>query len=94
MDTVGNCYYANANAVKYAKVIAPILILFVMISSGKEGSAQLTSLYQPVSVSYFYNENIIYLFTKQATLMRRSTVLSHPLQLVFPNFINSYISSK
>jgi len=29
-------------------------------------------------------ENIIYFFTKLATLMRRSTVLSLPLQLVFP----------
>jgi hypothetical protein len=29
-------------------------------------------------------ENIIYFFTQQATLMRRSTVLSLPLQLVFP----------
>jgi hypothetical protein len=28
--------------------------------------------------------NIIYFFTKQATLMRRSTVLNLPLQLVFP----------
>jgi hypothetical protein len=28
---------------------------------------------------------IIYFFTKQATLMRRSTVLSLPLQSVFPD---------
>ena len=28
--------------------------------------------------------NVIYSFTKQATLLRRSTVLSHPLQLAFP----------
>ncbi len=32
----------------------------------------------------FYIENIIYILTKQATLIRRSTVLSLPLQLVFP----------
>jgi len=32
----------------------------------------------------FYIEHIIYLFTKQATLMRRSTVLSLPSQLGFP----------
>jgi hypothetical protein len=31
----------------------------------------------------FYVENFIYLYTKLATLMRRSTVLSLPLQLVF-----------
>ncbi len=32
----------------------------------------------------FDNANIIYFITKQATLMRRSSVLSRPLQLVFP----------
>ncbi len=32
----------------------------------------------------FKTENIIYLFTKQATLMRRSIALNFPLQLVFP----------
>ncbi len=31
-----------------------------------------------------YIENSIYLFTKQATLMRRSTVLSLPPQSIFP----------
>ncbi len=31
--------------------------------------------------------NIIYFFTKQATLMRRSTMLSLPLHLVFPSTI-------
>jgi hypothetical protein len=30
--------------------------------------------------------DIIYLFTKEATLMRRSTVLSLSLQVVFPGF--------
>jgi hypothetical protein len=34
----------------------------------------------------FYNENMIYFLTKQATLMRRSTVLSLPTKLVFPGF--------
>ncbi len=32
----------------------------------------------------FDNTNIIHFFTKQATLLRRSIVLSLPLQLVFP----------
>jgi hypothetical protein len=32
----------------------------------------------------FDNENIIYYFTKQVTLIRRSTVPSLPRQLVFP----------
>jgi hypothetical protein len=32
----------------------------------------------------FDNENIIYYFTKQVTLIRRSTELSLPRQLVFP----------
>jgi len=45
------------------------------------GSVQLTSLYW---LAPFLIENIICVFTKQATLMRRSTVLSLPLQLVFP----------
>ncbi len=37
----------------------------------------------------FHIENIVYLFTKQATLMRRSIVLRLPLQLVFPGQSNS-----
>jgi hypothetical protein len=37
-------------------------------------------------------ENIIYFLTKQATLMRRTTVLSLPLQLVFPDLIMSMVS--
>jgi hypothetical protein len=32
----------------------------------------------------FYTKNIVYLFPKQATLMRRSTALSFSPQLVFP----------
>jgi hypothetical protein len=32
----------------------------------------------------FDNENITYFYTKQATSMRRSTVLSLPFELVFP----------
>ncbi len=35
----------------------------------------------------FDNANIVYFFTKQATIMRRSTVLSLPLQIVFPGII-------
>jgi hypothetical protein len=46
------------------------------------GSVLLTSLY--LLVAHFYTRNIIYLFTKQVTLMRRSTVLSLPSWLVFP----------
>jgi hypothetical protein len=38
----------------------------------------LTSLHQTA----FYIENIVYHFTNQATLLRRSTVLSLPLLLV------------
>jgi hypothetical protein len=41
----------------------------------------------------FNMANNIYFFTKQATLMRRSTVLSLPLQLVFPGQIYGRISS-
>ena len=48
------------------------------LTKGK-GSVQLTSLYQLVQISCFYFKNIIYFFTKQATLMRRSIVLSLPL---------------
>jgi hypothetical protein len=50
----------------------------------REDSEQLTSKYQLVSSAAFNNENITYFFTKQATLMRRSIVLSLPLQLEFP----------
>jgi len=35
--------------------------------------------------------NIIYSLTKQATLMRRSTVLSLPLQLLFPALVHAAI---
>jgi hypothetical protein len=35
----------------------------------------------------FETENIIYSLTKRANLIRRSTVLSLPLQLVFPALI-------
>ncbi len=45
-----------------------------------EGSVQLTSLFRS---AVFYIENFIYLFPKQGILIRRSTVLSLPLQLVF-----------
>ncbi len=34
--------------------------------------------------AHFYIENIIFLFTKQATLMRRSTIQSFSPKLVFP----------
>jgi hypothetical protein len=34
-------------------------------------------------------EDIVYAFTKQDTLMRRSSVQSLPLQLVFPEFYNA-----
>ncbi len=55
-------------------------------------SVQLTSLYKTASFSI---ENVIYLFTKQATLMRRSSVLSHPLQLAFPGLpFRQVISNK
>jgi hypothetical protein len=36
----------------------------------------------------FYIENFIYFFTKLATLMRRSSVLSFPLRLVFSDWFN------
>jgi hypothetical protein len=53
----------------------------------REGSVQLTSMYQLVGSAPFYIENIINFFTKQATSMRRSTVLSLALQLVFPDIM-------
>ncbi len=36
----------------------------------------------------FYIENLIYFFTKQLTLLRRSILLSLPSKLVFPAFKN------
>ncbi len=55
------------------------------IGIGKEpllmkGSEQLTSLSGSAA---FETASISYVFTKQATSMRRPTVLSFPLQLVF-----------
>jgi hypothetical protein len=41
----------------------------------------------------FENAYIIYFFTKQIAFMRRSTVLSFPLQLVFPGLSNPMIFS-
>ncbi len=49
-----------------------------------EGSLQLTSLYQLVEQFLFIVKILFTFFTKQATLIRRSTVLSLPPQLVFP----------
>jgi len=49
-----------------------------------EGSVQLTSLYQLVQISRFEHWKIYIFFTKQAILLRRSTVLNLPLQQVFP----------
>ncbi len=49
-----------------------------------EGSVQMTSLYKQHVSAHFYTENMINLVPQQSTLMRRSTVLSFPLQLVFP----------
>jgi hypothetical protein len=48
-----------------------------------DGSLPLTTLYWFRSPD-FSIENLIYLFTKQVTSTRRSTVLSPPLQLDFP----------
>jgi hypothetical protein len=48
-----------------------------------EGSVQLTSFYNQSRSAAIDIANIISLFTKHATLARRSTVLSHPVQLVF-----------
>jgi hypothetical protein len=39
-------------------------------------------------------ENIVYLLRKHATLMRRSMVMSLPLQIVFPGLCNSALSWK
>ncbi len=41
----------------------------------------------------FYFENIIHLFTKQATLMRTLTVLTLSLELVFPGSTNGFTTT-
>jgi hypothetical protein len=49
-----------------------------------EGSVQLTSWYNWVNITCFLKLKILFTYsTKQATLMRRSIVLSLPFQLVF-----------
>jgi len=55
-----------------------------------EGSVQLTSFYNQSRSAAIDIANIISLFTKHATLARRSTVLSHPVQLVFSALTQSY----
>jgi hypothetical protein len=49
-----------------------------------EGSVQLTLVLTSLDRAAFENESITYFLTKRASLMRRSTVLNLPLQLVFP----------
>jgi hypothetical protein len=49
------------------------------ILAEREGSLQLISLYGLVQISLFFILENIILFTKQAILIRRSIVLSHPL---------------
>jgi hypothetical protein len=44
-----------------------------------QGSIQLISLYLPVQISYFY------FAIKQTTMIKRSTIQSLPLLLVFPS---------
>ncbi len=57
------------------------------------GSVQLTSLYTNwFRYDPFNIANIIYCLTKQFTLMRRSTVLSPPVQLVFPGLLTNGFS--
>ncbi len=48
------------------------------------GTVQLTSLYLLARLAVFDIESMIYMFVKQTTITRSSTVLSLPLQLVFP----------
>jgi hypothetical protein len=50
----------------------------------RENSVPLTSIDKLVQISSISIEKFILLFTKQATLARRSTVLSFFLQLAFP----------
>ncbi len=54
-----------------------------MLTEG-EGLVPLASLNYLIQISCFSIEKFIHLFTVQATLLRRSTVLSLPLKLVFP----------
>jgi len=49
-----------------------------------KGRLSMVDLLVPTSLHCFYIENIFYSFTKQASLMCRSTELSFPFQLVFP----------
>ncbi len=67
------------------KIMAIIKSLYFQqgILTKREGSVLMTSLFRSAALEI---ENIFYFFTKQATPMRRSTVLRFPLQLVFPVF--------
>jgi hypothetical protein len=53
-----------------------------------KGKVQLTSMYQLILdlLPFIFQKNI-YIFYKKSTLLRRSTVLSLPLQLAFPGLI-------
>ncbi len=70
-------------------VILPITYMYRMNSQGiltkRERSVQWTSLYLLLQISCFqFTKYIFFFFTKHYNLMRRSTVLSLPLQQGFP----------
>jgi hypothetical protein len=66
-----------------------------MVNSGnsyKRGRLSMVDLLVPTSlflVSIFNNNLYFYSYKKEAILMRRSTVLSLPLQLMFPCTFNT-----
>jgi hypothetical protein len=73
-------FYHGACVIKHF----PVLLLGMLYQGGlteEEGSVQLTSLSQLVQISCFLKVKLYFsIITKQPILMRRSTVLSLPLQ--------------
>ncbi len=61
------------------------------ILTKREGSVQLTSCKNYFRSAHFYIENIIFVVTKQAVLLRRSTVLILPPQLVFAGLVRELL---
>jgi|APCry1669190288_1035285.scaffolds.fasta_scaffold226001_1 hypothetical protein len=59
-------------------------LFHVVIYAGCRKQAHYAECRSPVRSAVVNHANHIYFFTKQATLMRRSNVLSFPLQFVFP----------
>jgi hypothetical protein len=81
-----------ANTLAYYDMATITVVKIIIILSGNpHWRGRLSTVWPPCTNQFrsapFDIENIIYFLTKNAALLRRSTVLSLPLQLVFPGTV-------